>query len=65
MHITIASRTAGGGGVSRISHVNEDKPSPARQVVSVPHGLIATNGPSSNGVAELLVHYDVVRPPNR
>lgn len=65
MNIAIAGSTAGGGGIRRISHVDEDQPSPARQVVSVPHGLIATNRPSSDGVAELLVHYDVMCPPDR
>lgn len=65
MHVAIASSTAGGGGVTRIGHVDEDQPSPARQVVPVPHGLVAADRPSSNGIAELLVHHDVVCSPDR
>lgn len=65
MHVPIASSTTGSGGVSRIGHVDENQASATRQVVSVPHGLIAANRPSSDGIAQLLVHYDVVRPPHR
>lgn len=64
MHVPIASSTTGSGGVSRISHVDEDQASSARQIVPVPHGLIAANRPSSNGVAEFLVHHNIVRPPD-
>lgn len=62
--VTITSSTPRGGGVRRISHVDEDQSSPAGQVVPVPHGLVATDGPSSNGIPELLVHDNVVRPPD-
>lgn len=65
MHIAIASSTSGSGGVGRISHVDEDEATSARQVVPVPHRLIAAYRPSSDGVAELLVHNDVVRPSYR
>lgn len=64
MHITITGSTAGSSRVSGVSHVYKDEPSPARQVVSVPHGLIAANRPSSDGITELLIHHDVVRPPD-
>lgn len=64
MHVPIASSTAGSSRVSGVSHVYKDEPSPARQVVSVPHGLIAANRPSSDGITELLIHHDVVRPPD-
>lgn len=65
MHVPIASSTTGSGGVSRISHIDEDEPSPARQVVPVSNGLITANRSSSNGVTELFVHDDVVRSPYR
>lgn len=65
MHVPIASSTTGSGGVSRVSHIDEDEPSPARQVVPVSNGLITANRSSSDGIAELLVDHDVVRPPDR
>lgn len=65
MHIAIASSTSGSGGVSRISHVDKDEATSARQVVPVPHRLITTYRPSSNGIAELLIYDDVVRPSHR
>lgn len=64
VHVAITSGTPRGGGVRRISHVDEDESSAAGQVVPVPHGLVAADRPSSNGIPELLVHDDVVRPPD-
>lgn len=64
MHVAVASSTSGGGGVSWIRHVDEDQSSSARKVVSVPHGLVATDRPSRDSVSQLLVHNDVVRPPD-
>lgn len=65
MHIAITSSTSGSGGVSRISHIDEDEATSARQVVPVPHRLITAYRPSSDGIAELLIHDDVVRPSHR
>lgn len=65
MHITITGSTPGGRGIGGIGHVDKDQPSPARQIVPIPHSLITANRPSSNGVTELFVNHNIVRSPYR
>lgn len=60
MDVTITRRTTWARGVRRICHVDEDETTTARQLVSNPDGLVATDGAASNGVIELLVDDDVV-----